>query len=202
MAVSATERFGVAVAPGGLFLAQELLNTAPSGRQQLDLLGSLADAQSWLDAVVEHWADVRDEHAPQVALAQADLAPLRRLRESVSGTRSREHGDAGRQRDAGRQATPAAPVDLSLADDGRTIVASPRGSGARWVRSAVLLAIYEAQLVGSDARLKICANPVCNVAFYDQSKNKSAAWHDFAVCGNAANLRAFRQRRRAAAKIA
>ncbi|MGV9881539.1 CGNR zinc finger domain-containing protein [Streptomyces sp. NPDC003006] len=45
-------------------------------------------------------------------------------------------------------------------------------------------------------RLKTCRNPLCRVAFYDRSRNNSGVWHDVKTCGNAANLRAYRARRR------
>jgi predicted RNA-binding Zn ribbon-like protein len=50
-------------------------------------------------------------------------------------------------------------------------------------------------------RLKLCRNPECAVAFYDRSKNSSAVWHNVKTCGNAANLRASRARRRAATNL-
>jgi predicted RNA-binding Zn ribbon-like protein len=40
---------------------------------------------------------------------------------------------------------------------------------------------------------------VCPCAFYDRSRNNSRVWHDVRTCGNVANLRASRARRRAAA---
>lgn len=45
-------------------------------------------------------------------------------------------------------------------------------------------------------RLKQCHNPDCRSTFYDRSKNTSGVWHSVKVCGNAANLRASRARRR------
>jgi predicted RNA-binding Zn ribbon-like protein len=47
-------------------------------------------------------------------------------------------------------------------------------------------------------RLKICRNPRCRVAFFDRSRNNSGVWRDVRTCGNAANLRAYRARQRAA----
>jgi predicted RNA-binding Zn ribbon-like protein len=44
----------------------------------------------------------------------------------------------------------------------------------------------------------VCRNPRCRVAFYDRSRNNSGVWHDVRTCGNAANLRAHRERQRAA----
>ncbi|MEV0074298.1 CGNR zinc finger domain-containing protein [Amycolatopsis sp. NPDC050768] len=44
--------------------------------------------------------------------------------------------------------------------------------------------------------LKICRSSACPIAFYDRSRNNSRVWHDVTVCGNIANLRASRARRR------
>ena len=38
----------------------------------------------------------------------------------------------------------------------------------------------------------------CHEVFFDQSKNNSRTWFDTAACANALNLRAYRERRKAA----
>ena len=53
-----------------------------------------------------------------------------------------------------------------------------------------------AQRDGSWPRLKTCRNPHCPCAFHDASRNNSRVWHDVRSCGNVANLRASRARRR------
>ena len=53
-----------------------------------------------------------------------------------------------------------------------------------------------AQQAGTWSRLKLCHNAQCRTAFYDTSRNNSGVWHDVSTCGNSANLRAFRERRR------
>ncbi|WP_230486657.1 CGNR zinc finger domain-containing protein [Nocardioides anomalus] len=68
---------------------------------------------------------------------------------------------------------------------------------------AGLLALADLELLlaraaGVLARLKVCANPDCGAAFFDASKNSSRRWHDVKTCGNTANLRASRERRRVA----
>lgn len=72
----------------------------------------------------------------------------------------------------------------------------PVGSGAAWAASAVWSEILLAQLDGAWSRLKLCRNEDCASAFYDTSRNNSGVWHDVRTCGNAANLRASRARRR------
>ncbi|WP_230981726.1 CGNR zinc finger domain-containing protein [Mycobacterium malmoense] len=44
--------------------------------------------------------------------------------------------------------------------------------------------------------MKRCRNHRCASTFYDRSKNNSGVWHSVKTCGNAANLRASRARRR------
>jgi predicted RNA-binding Zn ribbon-like protein len=45
-------------------------------------------------------------------------------------------------------------------------------------------------------RIKTCRNHQCGSTFYDRSKNNSGVWCHVKTCGNAANLRASRARRR------
>jgi predicted RNA-binding Zn ribbon-like protein len=58
---------------------------------------------------------------------------------------------------------------------------------------------YRAMAEGTWERLKACADPTCEWAFYDWSKNRSGSWCDMAVCGNRAKARAYRERRSATA---
>src|SRR4051794_21431432 len=54
--------------------------------------------------------------------------------------------------------------------------------------------VYRSMSDGTWERLKACADPGCEWAFYDWSKNRSGAWCDMAVCGNRAKARAYRER--------
>jgi len=74
----------------------------------------------------------------------------------------------------------------------------PRGDGWRAIAAAVYLECFIAQRTDTWRRLKTCRNPRCAAAFYDRSRNNSGVWHDVKVCGNAANLRKSRERRRLA----
>ena len=61
---------------------------------------------------------------------------------------------------------------------------------------ATLLGIlHEAQLTGEWSRLKGCRS--CGYAFYDRSRNRSAAWCDMSICGNRLKNRAYYRRHRA-----
>jgi predicted RNA-binding Zn ribbon-like protein len=64
---------------------------------------------------------------------------------------------------------------------------------------ATLLGIlHEAQLTGQWPRLKGCRR--CGYAFFDRSKNRSAAWCAMSICGNRTKNRAYYQRRRPSAR--
>jgi predicted RNA-binding Zn ribbon-like protein len=72
------------------------------------------------------------------------------------------------------------------------------GRASDLLRGRVLIEMYNAQLIGTWRRLKVCHNARCHEVFFDQSKNNSRTWFDTATCANALNLRAYRERRKAA----
>ncbi|MFJ5300871.1 CGNR zinc finger domain-containing protein [Pseudomonas sp. NPDC088368] len=43
-------------------------------------------------------------------------------------------------------------------------------------------------------RFKICANPDCKAAYFDTTRARTQRWHSYALCGNKANVAAFRSR--------
>jgi predicted RNA-binding Zn ribbon-like protein len=56
--------------------------------------------------------------------------------------------------------------------------------------------VFTAMTDGTWNRLKVCREDSCRWAYYDSSKNRSAAWCSMAVCGNRAKARAYRARGR------
>ncbi|TDD56985.1 CGNR zinc finger domain-containing protein [Nonomuraea terrae] len=60
----------------------------------------------------------------------------------------------------------------------------------------MLTECLNAQQDGTWRRLKICPNPRCVATFYDRTRNNNGVWHSTRSCGNPANLRASRARRR------
>lgn len=101
--------------------------------------------------------------------------------------RRRARGPAGRVHRGALQ--------VGLDPDGRTALVA-LGAGWSRVGAEILALLHLAQTDGSWDRLKVCRSSLCRVAFYDRSRNRSGAWHDVHVCGNAVNLRASRERRR------
>jgi predicted RNA-binding Zn ribbon-like protein len=185
----ASQRYGTSIAPDGLRLTQELANTvgvAKSAHGQ-DLLGDTATAQAWLDAQLAGWAERHGTAAPRIELTTRSLRQLQQLRDRV---RALLHGGT----DADVVAT---AVDVAIMADGSAL--TPRGDGLAWLTGAVAIELHLAGLAGQRHRLKVCRNQRCGVAFHDQSKNNSRAWHDVSTCGNKANVRAYRERQREAA---
>jgi predicted RNA-binding Zn ribbon-like protein len=201
---SATSRYGLVPAPGALGLVQDLLNTAQAGHEP-DLLADVASARAWLREATAEWSAATGRPGPEVVLDAGDLQELRvfrdDLREVTGPTGLREV--TGRADGAAPGAGPAAPVlhagaaVLELGSDG-SVRLRPEQTGQQELLTLVLAALYEGQHAGTSRRLKTCRNPRCRVAFYDRSRNASGVWHSVRVCGNAINLRAHRERRRAA----
>jgi predicted RNA-binding Zn ribbon-like protein len=193
MSWSATTRYDTAVADGGLALVQDLLNTISAGRpRKTDLLQDTATAQGWLDAALVDWSAATGRPALRVELDERGLEELQALRADLRGV------VAAPERSGEAPELRTAAVGLALGADGEVTVA-PRGQGWRTAVGQLLIEVLEAQRADTWRRLKTCRNERCAVAFYDRSRNNSGAWHDVRVCGNAANLRASRARRRAAA---
>jgi predicted RNA-binding Zn ribbon-like protein len=103
-------------------------------------------------------------------LLEADLAVLNQVA-SDSGLRPRFHA-------------------------GGVAVLEPAAGGVRGALGRLLAAVAVAMSDGTWGRLKACADPTCQWAFYDTSKNWSRHWCSMEVCGNRAKARQFRRRRR------
>ena len=192
----ATSDFGMDAAPGELAFVHDVMNTVSGGKpNRADLLADLDSAQGWLDACLDGLAAVTGTPRWDVELGADDLDGIRALRADLRHLASVRHDGADTRPDVPLQSATAA---LQLNSDG-VVVMRPRGNGARQVTSLVLSVIYRAQLADTWRRIKLCRNPKCAAVFYDRSRNNSGVWHDVRVCGNAANLRASRARRRAEA---
>ena len=186
----ASQRYELAPAPGGLGLVQDFLNTAGVEGYGSDLLADTAVAGDWAAGAVRTWASVRGMDVEPPPLRDIDLAKLRALRETIA------HMVAGTTRSGpGAGAVAPTPASLTLSGAGEVRL-EPAGAGWRWLASALWGEILLSQHDGTWRRIKRCHNPRCATAFYDRSKNNSGVWHDVKTCGNAANLRASRARRR------
>jgi hypothetical protein len=211
MTWTATSRYGLDVAPHGLALVHDFLNTASTDRpRKPDLLADPASATEWRDSALATWAaqwgsPALDDVDPGT-LTERDLTVLRRARAGIlQSLRSRDFDDDGSSREGGDALAGLGrlevAVDASFGPDG-TAQFKPIGRGWKPVLGAVALEMRRAQDSGIWVRLKSCKNDACRGAFYDRSRNNSGVWHDVRACGNAANLRASRERRRRAAEQA
>lgn len=180
------DRLGVLPAPGGLRLVQDLLNSAAVDAFAVpDLLAGPGAAEDWCTASVDAWARAVGRPRPALALGDDDLPVLRDVRHRVRAWLGGEGVDL-----------PSTTVVLQ-ARGGGEVAYAPAGSGADGVWGLVAAELLLAERDGTLERLRTCANPACGAAFYDRSRNGSRVWHDVRTCGNVANLRASRARRRA-----
>ncbi|TQS41802.1 CGNR zinc finger domain-containing protein [Cryptosporangium phraense] len=162
-------RHGLADAPNGLLTVQELLNTVALRTWDApdDLLERVESASEWLGEEI----------------SEAELGELKALRDSV---RELLHGAA---------APLSGAVSLQVDEDGHASAGvTPGATPAEALRGRVLAEVLLAQARGDWDRLKLCGFGPCDLAFYDQSKNRSARWCS-ARCANRVNLPRSRERR-------
>jgi hypothetical protein len=201
-----TERCGLRPAPAGLALVQDLLNTRPIGPGGTDLLDTAESARTWVPDVLAAWAADTGRSAADCGwvdqLAERELTGLRTLRTDILRLQAGQSSTDGAVIDVtGTDGTGSnrrlGKIELQVWATGELRL-EPDGSGWHHVASASWIEVFRAQQNGTWGRLKVCRNPVCGSAFFDRSKNNSGVWHDVKVCGNAANLRASRARKRLA----
>jgi predicted RNA-binding Zn ribbon-like protein len=173
-------------APGRLALVQRFVNTRLHDFG-IDRLGTAAKAEVWLRA--------HGLLTPAGSLDEADVARLRRVREALRALAvANRDGDLDPSAPAeltreGRTAT----IRVHLGDDAATSLV-PTSGGVDAAVATLLVIVHEAQLTGAWLRLKACRH--CTYAFFDRSKNRSAAWCSMAICGNRTKNRTYRRRRR------
>jgi hypothetical protein len=152
-----------------------------------DLLANTTLADEWTANALRAWSAIRGVEAEPPSLTEADLARLRSLRGTIAKLVTGEPMQG--------RATGTVSASFALSDAGYVRL-EPSGSGWRWLASALWGEILLGQQDGTWRRLKQCHNHRCRSTFYDRSKNNSGVWHNVKTCGNAANLRASRARRR------
>jgi predicted RNA-binding Zn ribbon-like protein len=177
-------------APGRLELLQRFVNSYNHDfPEDWDRIGTAAKARQWLRAkkLIE-----RDER-----VTEADAAELRALREAIRSLALANHG--GRtDRDALaviRRAARDASIGVEIDARGQTSL-DGRGRGVSGAVATLLAILHEAQLTGHWLRMKGCRQ--CGYAFFDRSKNRSAAWCAMSICGNRTKNRTYYRRRRSA----
>ena len=177
-------------APGRLELLQRFINTwnheLPA---EWDRLGTPQRARAWLRE-----KDLLAGSGKAGAVSVTDAARLRELREAM---RSLVIANASGRHDPTsietvRSAATAAPLIVAIDNDGQAALRAAR-LGVDGAVGVLVGILHEAQLSGDWARLKGCRQ--CGYAFYDLSKNRSAAWCSMSICGNRTKNRAYYRRR-------
>jgi predicted RNA-binding Zn ribbon-like protein len=188
--VERPEPGGRAPAPGNLAIVQRFVNTwNHEFPVEQDQLRDTRTANTWLRGNPL----AGDSRRRDVTVAELDA--LRELREAiralaVANLTGTVKPDALR---AINTAAAAAPVEFTIGDDGGLAI-NTRSPDATYVVGSLLAIIHDAQVAGTWSRLKGCRQ--CGWAFYDSSKNRSAAWCSMSICGNRAKNRTYYQRQR------
>jgi predicted RNA-binding Zn ribbon-like protein len=182
----ASQRYRLAPAPGGLGLVQDFLNTIGIGDYGPDLLADPELGREWAARAAETWSGEDGIDATPPVLSDADVAKLHGLRETIAKL------VAGQ---SVRMGSGSVSASFAVSEHG-DVRLEPVGGGWRWYAAALWTEILRSQQGDTWRRIKRCRNPECASTFYDRSKNNSGVWHDVKTCGNAANLRASRARRR------
>jgi predicted RNA-binding Zn ribbon-like protein len=173
-------------APGRLALVQRFVNTRLHDFG-IDRLGTAAKADVWLRA--------HGLLAPGASLDEADVARLHRVREALRAlaVANRDGELDPSAPDELRRVGRTATIRVHLGDDAATSLV-PANRGVDGAVATLLVIVHEAQLTGAWLRLKACRH--CTYAFFDRSKNRSAAWCSMTICGNRTKNRTYRRRRR------
>ena len=179
-------------APGRLELLQRFINSynhdLPPDR---DRIGTAKKAQTWLRQ--------KRLMAPGERISETDAARLRELREAIRALAMANQGGrpGAAATDVIRRVSGEAHLRVAIDDTGRTVLDTTR-RGVNGAVATLLGILHEAQLTGHWSRLKGCRQ--CGYAFFDRSKNRSAAWCAMSICGNRTKNRAYYRRRRSRAR--
>jgi predicted RNA-binding Zn ribbon-like protein len=175
-------------APGRLELLQRFVNTHNHDfPPDWDRIGTAEKALAWL----------REKRlvAAGDRISEADAARLRELREAIRALAVANHGGEPpvAATEVVRETARTAPLAVALDAGGRTAL-EPARPGVDGAVATLLGILHEAQLTGEWSRMKACRK--CEYAFFDRSKNRSAAWCAMSICGNRTKNRAYYRRRR------
>jgi predicted RNA-binding Zn ribbon-like protein len=178
-------------APGRLELLQRFVNSYNHEfPPDWDRIGTREKAQKWL----------RQKRLvlPGDSISDADAARLRELREAIRALVIANHGGRPDRAAANMVLRVSGTARLRVAiDDAGSTTLEPESRGVDGAVATLLGIVHEAQLSDDWPRLKGCRK--CGYAFFDRSKNRSAAWCAMSICGNRTKNRAYYRRRRASA---
>jgi len=190
MATAGRDPGGRAPAPGSLRLVQALVNTlnAEFGR---DLLGTRETAAAWLTA-----AGLLPALSAGPVLSAAEHAALLEVREAIRGVLAAHTSQDPDQAAADRltRALASCRLTVTARPDGGMSLASADHDPFSRALGAIAVAIAEAAVTGTWARLKSCPGHLCGWAFYDRSAAARSRWCSMQLCGARAKMRTYRAR--------
>jgi predicted RNA-binding Zn ribbon-like protein len=130
-----------------------------------------------------------------VELDETGLARLRELRDALVALADRGRHDAGAAEawTVVNRIADRTPMAVRFVSDGACGV-HPVGAGVDAVVGRLVADLHAAVTTGRWARVRLCAHEPCSVAFYDATRSRTQRWHSYAVCGNRANVAAYRRR--------
>jgi predicted RNA-binding Zn ribbon-like protein len=177
-------------APMPLLLVQGFVNTRDL-EEGTDLLADPGTAREWL---------VRTRLLePAAKPTPSELELARSARESLRWLLRRDRdgsADVEERLAPLRTVGDAHPARLRVRDSGAIELENPGHQDLGDALFELLLIVRRAQEDGSWGRLKVCANPECQWAFFDRSRNQQGSWCEMATCGNRLKNRELRARRR------
>jgi predicted RNA-binding Zn ribbon-like protein len=141
------------------------------------------------------WLSQRGLLATGASLERDDFGAALELREALRALMLANNGgpeDAGAWSTLERAACRGG-LGVHFSDRGEVCV-RPADAGVAGALARLLVPIPAALADHSWQRAKACRCDDCLWAFYDRSRNRSAAWCEMAVCGNRTKVRAYRER--------
>ena len=178
-------------APGELGLLQAFVNTVDLGDGPEELQQPQA-FQAWLVG--------RGLLEEGLGVEAADLKNGIAVREAVRATIGVNSGYPLYPVDVAtlNEAASASRLRLRFGPDGKSRL-EPEVTGVVGAIGRIVAALDTAVRDEAWPRLKLCGDPACRWAFYDQSRNHSSRWCDMKSCGNRQKARRFRSRAKAGA---
>jgi predicted RNA-binding Zn ribbon-like protein len=173
-------------APGELELVRSFINTSDFLRQT-ETLASPAQLGAWLAE--------RGLIDPGASITEEDLVRARAVREALRCLIEANGGVpcASEALETLRDAAARGPLHVRFDEPGRAARLEPLDRGVDGALARLLAIVHGAMHLGDWSRIKACRDRDCRWAFFDHSKNRSAAWCDMASCGNRNKARRRRQ---------
>jgi predicted RNA-binding Zn ribbon-like protein len=158
----------------------------------------LASDPGWLDEFLTRWRLAGPDRRTRWGLDELTRlrSLLRRLIETVAAGRRISASDLLELNGF----LVARPLRRTLAPSGDAyaLALTPLRSDWTWTLAEIAASFADIAAGAELSRIKVCSNPPCRWAFYDETKNRRRRWCDSAICGNRDKVRRFRERARAA----